>query len=1387
MHKYSDCIAIKGEFVPVFSRDADVDGRWKQFFPHETFIKILRDLTSSLLREKSADNLSHWIHGAYGTGKTYASIVIKHLLEDGIKDVTDYLKQNSIQQYDIDRFVKARQGKNVLVVHRSSSSEIANSQLLFNAIQSSIRQSVSDRGFDYNGGETAYDSILHDLKAHHSPVNFANIMRSYPEYFAAYPTPQSVIDSLEKNGPEGSNSLLGDILDAMVKSGFNPIRSADDVKKWIEDVIDRNRLDSLIFIWDEFGDYFRNDPGSTSLQEVAHLSARCPFYFILITHKDIGQFFADADRRKILEARFHNNHIQLPNATAIDLVSRVVSAVDRREEELENIRISLSQRVERSSKEICGSLTGTNVAGPLRQLLPMHPFTSYILTIFSQSISSNQRTMFKFVESRSEDGNFNWFIDQAEVGQLMTIDCLWDYFFREDNPDLDEPIRQRISYYSIHSGDLDTDTAAVFKALMLLSALEFKTNAASPLLRPTLFNLTLAFEGTRLDMKVPDCCRELVQKRVINVVPQQGGDELYITSSGANFDTQELNEQKRVLRDEWRLDRVLLVDPGPAVQSALDYKGAMNLRFSFHHLTKDSFFHEAAKLRNAAPNQIPVCFLYSLTEEDTTKCRELIKRELPNLANCLLVETDVPLTEKSYDEFISNLATSHFCEKSGDLNNAKYYKDEAWKTVENWRRQVFQKTLTAYGPGGSGASIFADVSALKKHLEITNLRLFPWAIEHICDNDNMFRDAGFSEKTAKMGMDKWQLTGTLYALRDKLKRQSVWDDRSFWDKPGLSELSIARTKQFVESYIGESFDKHSQFSVHDLWCRLKEAPYGFMKSPAAVFVVGFLLREYGDGEYYFQDATGNTQILNADTLAEIIDLCIKEIDKAADYGVFRMKPEHRVFCDDMVTVFHLQKASYTLSSMKRSIRESLTRTKLPIWAAKSYASSLGDGVDEDVTDIIDLLTRYVAPKEDTDEQEIADQIIGMGYKQHLLSLARCFEIDSLKAGMRSYMLQCEPQLDDLCRSVELTADELVQRLDAKITAESSWLWEQATFEEQISAIYTELQLVQAVNCVVPNKWNSIEQARAETRMLLRSTKIAHGLLVKHSQSLGDFIARARVLSDDDSNLGLHDMATLAQLIGEKSDEIISFFKSTRKLFVHIVSDVLGEQANEEVCSEMYGKLDEDAYDSSIGEYEDRIADLYRANVLAMKLDALRQQWKNRTDTDSPADWSKRHCIPIACLFEGDISKRALPIFGILNNGTVEKLDEVTLDAALAFVENDDSLSILNDNNGRDSAFLAYFALEYAALIHHKVNEYKEFLSNQLGNDVGAWLSDKTSYTRLTKQFVQEVYHEALLGRALSALARIGPEEAKAMIEKLVRAEPLVGIKVLQDLGGGDHD
>lgn len=78
---YSKYISFPS-FHPVCDITNEQDDHWTTFIPNECFHGILDDLLKSLQSAAPKDHKSFWIQGSYGSGKSHAAIVFKHLLCD---------------------------------------------------------------------------------------------------------------------------------------------------------------------------------------------------------------------------------------------------------------------------------------------------------------------------------------------------------------------------------------------------------------------------------------------------------------------------------------------------------------------------------------------------------------------------------------------------------------------------------------------------------------------------------------------------------------------------------------------------------------------------------------------------------------------------------------------------------------------------------------------------------------------------------------------------------------------------------------------------------------------------------------------------------------------------------------------------------------------------------------------------------------------------------------------------------------------------------------------------------------------------------------------------------------------------------------------------------
>lgn len=126
MAKYREYFDIDPEYFPQVNKDIieSQPDLWKKFYPHETFVRLVKDTISILSRKQK---VSLWVEGAYGTGKSHAVLTLKKLLEASEEDTKQYFEkfQDQLSNDLFNSFQQIKSGEQkILTVHRYGSSDI---------------------------------------------------------------------------------------------------------------------------------------------------------------------------------------------------------------------------------------------------------------------------------------------------------------------------------------------------------------------------------------------------------------------------------------------------------------------------------------------------------------------------------------------------------------------------------------------------------------------------------------------------------------------------------------------------------------------------------------------------------------------------------------------------------------------------------------------------------------------------------------------------------------------------------------------------------------------------------------------------------------------------------------------------------------------------------------------------------------------------------------------------------------------------------------------------------------------------------------------------------------------------------------------------------------
>lgn len=1397
---YQDYIKVDPNFIPVFSSNSDrvYPDKWQSFYPHDSFKKILTNVVDMLEKRSGTKDWSQWMSGSYGTGKTYASFTIKHILEDPIESIEPYFIQNKMNALWA-RIKGIRAKGDILVIHKSSSSGIDSQNKLFNAITASVKDALLEKNYSYTGTASRFDKVLKILEDSDSSFNFAGAFHKYRSRFTEYASPTEVIEDLKTLPKEDTLDLLDIIIQVAEEENYNWSSYPEEIIDWLEDVRIGNNFYAIVFMWDEFTEYFqRNKNNITGLQEIAQASARISFYFFLITHSDVNQLISDQNARKIMQARFNiNNRLSLGENTALTLLGQALHHELDLQEEWEGIAEKLWAAIKRDVADYIKSKDGTLQESDFRNLFPMHPYASYLLKFIAQDISSNQRTMFQFLsgdytEGEKERTNFKWFIDHFgfDYGKwnFLTADYLWDYFFYAENVDLDGSFLDAISHYNnfgslCGTGEQGEYSRRILKIALLLSALHTKNGSSSrsgttSLLRPTQKNIKACFGGTPLENKVKEILDFLVMKGALGFI-EDVNDALYVMTSVA-VDKERMEKMEDEARRAFPFEKII-TDPIYNVAKQFMPNGFMAERCRISIITPVNAHSVASKIE-LLENRIAVFYVFVQNEAQQGKVADAIKAIYTDVPNrCIVVDfTSLPFTDERYDKFIaSKKREKYFANIPNQKDQLNLAKKGSENIVNEWIRALNTTSLRIYDSLTESAVLSGGANLRKKLIEI-NGNFYGCGLEEISPNDKLFAVSGFKDVVAKIALGKETIPNNYSYLRNissVLERDGIWTNPKYWIvQPNhvASKMKIA-----VEKVIKEGFDNNSTVCITNIWKILTQPPFGLLPCTGAVFMVAFLLKEYADSNYYRQDINNNTVGLNYSDLSELVYSVIKDLPKAKGQYIVRQKPAHTSFCHITGEIFKIPKDKRnSISDISKNINIYLTNNIYPLWSLVFYVEEEMDEhpMKEELIKLIKLLCEFVNPETliTRDKTKVAEDINELYLSNTGIDavLANIIISDCLKSGMIFYVATQKPELAMITSKLKVDSNEYISLLTKKLSSDSSYLWQKGDIDRQIDNLYVDFRLIDAINSVLTTPQKVYHDARSALIEKLNYVKLPDAILMEQHRSLKPIMQHFYAIKEN----SVVDRSVTANLITSMADEFLEFFNNQFDTFAKVVNVKVDDKITTEEIDYLYNNVISGILFKTADEFVlsmKQALDRFRKNQKIRKLFEL---WRTATNTESPAEWSKVNGIPILCMFTADITK-VQHVFGALNK-TLNLPSEEQIDGAISFIESS-QMDILRDIGVCQDRFVKYFCEEYSYVIED-ADAIRDLLRETAGNNVYDWYFKKPQCAVKLREMAANKYKSKYRTKAKEKIHTLTAEQAQQYLEQLVENDPLLGIKILQE-------
>lgn len=1368
---YSDYIEVRKDFIPVFTEEADRSNPnvWKSFIPHKGLEDVINSLSKALERGNAADKRSIWMRGAYGTGKTYASFVIKHLLEDPKEQIVDYFTGSSSDRMRAiwRQFSSIRDRGPILVPYLSSSSHINSTFKFLAEIQKAIKVALAQKGMTAGVSASIQEKLLNKLTDEGGTFSWSNAFKKYKGEFPQFSQPGEVIEAIRL----GDSSITELVIEILEKEHLVIATNPQEVKDWVQQVIKVNRLNAIVLIWDEFTDFFANTEQVSGLQEIAHLTSSTPFYLFLITHKALGQFkkIDDQSQRKILE-RFHDRYFDMNEVTAFHLIAHALRPKTGMSSDWTDRKEALWQKIK--------ALTGVKALRDrdwrpeqFKELAPIHPYTAYALARISTQFTSSQRTLFKFLQG-GDDGSFSEFLGGHPVGNdfWFTPDKLWDYFFTSEDSDLADSVRNIVHHFSSSASRIeDPVNMKVFKAIMLFMSVWRQTN--DQLLKPTSTNLGLAFYGALDSLQIKKSIAFLSQNEIVRAV-RLGEDDLEFFVWEKNIDDEKMENIRAKHFRENAFEQYSRYDPlgksgdlGKSIYNGSNPNSLAACRQKRSVISTTEF----QRLRSKAdpiklkPYEFGSVFIMAMDDADLHNAHRVAGELSASSRNCSYFVINTAFTETRWRDWVDQRVHQIYYTDEGDHKNAHFHANHAQNLENQWVKQSQSGTITAYFQDLK--SEIKDDHGYENFLSRIVKRLFPYGPETLDKTGTLYKESGWGKAAVEQGLglqNKGQFSGL----------QKEFDAYEKMRSSGQASGALA----MMDAELDRLIDSEGQINLSEFWSSVQASPYGFMPSGISAATIGFVLRKFSSG-YYWSD-TVNCHSLSADKMAELVEAVMKGKSKFESYEIRKMSLEEEELCKFLAHIFQLdaEKASYP-DEARKALREKVQQIGFPLWSL-AYVEQ-GASRPRRLNDALIRLEYFISSNVDLENGGSATQLKELhdavsSCSAYLRSMA---SKPYFISGMERFLHSTSPGLLESIKRVEWNFHNLIDRIKESMS-ESVWLWKNDVVAEKLPEIHGEIKFLEAMNLLC----SKVNPTAADAIRYYKNSWLPKRI----SFPIGIFLANASEEVRETIN-GLHEIIHdagprfrgqeyLFEKITNNRNAIKSLLDDQDTVLSSWISNHLERNVSVGEASELRKQLVGVSYLSTVPAFTEEVEKaLNHLERKRLSLE-LKAEWEELTGTVSPSKWSEKYVIPINWVRDGnDYAK----LFRVVEDA--EKKSMTELEEALEFIkEKKSTLKIMNNQNLNRNFFLNNAAFEYRELLSSDgtFEKFREYLQKQMKYPIYEWPAYPNELRRLARKWFEDTYKSDSYIHVVKKIDQMPESDAKLLLRSLAE-DPVTGFRILK--------
>ena len=1387
-NQYSDYLEISSSFESVV--DIALDKRntnlWREYIVGDDMVKLVDALCQSLGNEAVDARRSFWVHGSYGTGKSYAAIFVKHLLQEAPEVVEDYLSKSARLKEYKSRFMKCRKHGDYLIVWKTACTGVRTGDMLLIELEKSISDALRERY-----GANAYlgsDSLLEAVKdkLYDRSINWEYLLET-----TNLGDDYESLDDLRQKVSSGDLTAIQATAAVIRDRKYGMIDNLEKFQAWVGDVIDGNGLSEsgIFFIWDEFTEYVSNSSDITLLQQLSEFSKVKPLFMMYVLHRsqemiaNVGQENYDK-----IGARFHGVEFHVSADAAYDLIA---GSITPRTGMVENWK-DACKAVLKKLNPFLPDMSGIDdkIIDKVNTLCPMHPMTIKLLARVSENYAAASRTMFRFMKDPANKANGLGFVGFIEnygpesQASWLTPDWLWDYFFTSDSEiaSNNQTIASYIRHYDENAHLVSNDETAlrIFKTAMLLLAVTSSSKgvyggrqaqggiAATVDCLKTCLAGVVSKEAVDHYLETLESSKVLLQDPAPNGVvriqlPYRGGDGFDIRYAA--------NDKKYTRYAMFAKDGAFSTEFEKQVwtESAASFKRMKYAVCCAETISINARLQEITKELEKSPYKLGLLIVtvsdkgqFASVQSDLAE--RVAKANDPRLS-IAIVKT--PLGDDRRKKWLTALTKQEMATDSGNTASANSYKVEAAQVVMTWVGEAATGGEIIVWNGTEKYSNIFGTSNLRKIIENNVLySIFPYAPETIVGVSTAYR--GCNEGAPLAGITRSASNSQLKSVLNGMGK----------DLLGLKTIeamaAAAGTKQAdsigaLAKEVLKRMTSGQRVVLGDLWVDLQRAPFGYYDTIACGVILGYIFSCYKDSAFSWTDNAQSTHVLGEATLKTMILTTCKG-KMTTDYlsaGTVTFQ-KFREYAKHILNLKDAQVANET--ECWHSMREAVTQSGSPFWALKYLPEgAYGDTENCEIAGkIVDNIQRFIA-QENEHETSMSTVIQLFSGRSKLFTAMRKAFPDKLvmAEAFRTYLFSVSPELKEIVEKLSVSAEELSDKLHL-VMQNAIYTWTEDQVREKLPLVVSEYAYLNALNKAMKKVYHNIEDAKKDLVNLFKHLRISLSAIESCNKAwypaLAIFYKVSRSgISQLTQEEKTADIAVL-EAHGRAAMECLSDAKP-------LLSDILKAETIDFTATEtdtIYAGLKDMNCEATLTQFKKELNTQISRVSQARNRVLLQQKWNAVTNTDSVKDWCSKHEVPLLWIVPNEVQKTIRVVNDVQRNNRTLDQD---VQAAIAMLSSMDTL-ILTDEATIEEAFIDIVGNEYEGIFKEERRAILTQAKMKISNDMSSWSTGSLiTLQRILKAAQQEKAKKEKLESTKSSVRKMDEPVLRDKIVEFLNAHP----------------